>query len=58
MPACHLRPRSSIIGLSPWGPMTIKTETKNRPTLNDFIVHIDYVAQRLFSADHIGIGTE
>jgi membrane dipeptidase len=47
-----------IIGLSPWGPMTMKTGTKHRPTLDDFINHIDHVAQLLGSTDHIGIGTD
>ena len=50
--------RGGIIGLSPWGPMTMKTGTKHRPTLDDFIDHIDHTAQLLGSTDHIGIGTD
>ena len=50
--------RGGIIGLSPWGPMTMKTGTKDRPTLDDFIDHIDYTAQLLGSAEHIGISTD
>lgn len=50
--------RGGIIGLSSWGPMTMKTGTKDRPTLDDFIGHIDHTAQLLGSTDHIGIGTD
>jgi membrane dipeptidase len=50
--------RNGVIGLSPWGPMTLKTGHTSRPTLEDFMDHIDYVAQLLGSADHIGIGTD
>jgi len=50
--------RNGVIGLSPWGPMTLKTGNTSRPTLDDFIDHIDYVVQLLSSTDHIGIGTD
>ncbi|MFC2160445.1 dipeptidase [Acidobacteriota bacterium] len=50
--------KNGIIGLSPWGPMTLKTGLSQRPTLEDFIDHIDHVAQLLGSTDNIGVGTD
>ncbi len=50
--------KNGVIGLSPWGPMTLKTGLTNRPTADDFIDHIDHVAQLLGSTDYIGIGTD
>ncbi len=50
--------RKGIIGLSPWGPMVLKTGQTSRPTVDDFIDHIDHVAQLLGSTDNIGVGTD
>lgn len=50
--------KNGIIGLSPWGPMTLKTGRTERPTVADFIDHIDHVAQLLGTVDNIGIGTD
>ncbi len=50
--------KNGIIGLSPWGPMVLKTGRTQRPTLDDFIDHIDYVAQLLGSTGNIGVGTD
>jgi membrane dipeptidase len=50
--------KNGIIGLSPWGPMVMKTGQTKRPTLDDFIDHIDYVVQMLGSTDNIGVGTD
>jgi len=50
--------KKGIIGLSPWGPMTLKTGRTQRPTLDDFIDHLDHVAQLLGSTDNIGVGTD
>lgn len=50
--------RGGIIGLSPWGPMVLKKGQTTRPTVDDFIKHIDHVAQLLGSIDNIGIGTD
>jgi len=50
--------KGGVIGLSPWGPMVLKKGQTRRPTLDDFMEHIDHVAQLLGSADHIGIGTD
>jgi membrane dipeptidase len=50
--------KGGIIGLSPWGPMTLKNGQKTRPTVDDFIDHIDHVVQLLGSTDNIGVGTD
>jgi membrane dipeptidase len=50
--------KNGIIGLSPWGPMVMKTGQTNRPTVDDFIDHIDHVAQLLGSTDNLGVGTD
>jgi membrane dipeptidase len=50
--------KKGVIGLSPWGPMVMKTGQTKRPTVDDFIDHIDYVAQLLGSTDNIGVGTD
>lgn len=50
--------KSGVIGLSPWGPMVMKTGQTIRPTVDDFIDHLDHVAQLLGSTDHIGVGTD
>jgi len=50
--------KQGIIGLSPWGPMVMKTGQTTRPTVDDFIDHIDHVAQLLGTADNIGVGTD
>ena len=50
--------KGGIVGLSPWGPMVLKKGSTRRPTLEEFIEHIDYVVQLLGSADHIGIGSD
>jgi membrane dipeptidase len=38
--------------------MVMKTGRTQRPTLDDFIDHIDYVAQLLGSTGNIGVGTD
>ena len=50
--------KGGVIGLSPWGPMVLKKGATRRPRLDDFMEHVDYVAQLLGSVDNIGIGTD
>jgi membrane dipeptidase len=50
--------KGGVIGLSPWGPMTLKTGQTTRPTVDDFIDHIDHTAQLLGTVDNIGVGTD
>lgn len=50
--------RGGVIGLVSWGPLVMRPGTTHRPTLDEFIDMIDYVAQLVGSADNIGIGTD
>jgi membrane dipeptidase len=50
--------KNGVIGLAPWGPLVMKEGQTEWPTLEDFVDHIDYVAQLLGSTDNIGIGTD
>lgn len=50
--------RGGVVGLVSWGPLVMKPNTTRRPTLNDFIDHIDHVAQLAGNAEHIGMGTD
>ncbi len=50
--------RGGVIGLVSWGPLVMRPGTTHRPTLDEFIDLIDYVAQLTGSSDHIGISTD
>jgi membrane dipeptidase len=50
--------RGGVIGLAPWGPLVFKPGMTRRPTVDDFIDMIDYVADLCGNTDHIGIGTD
>jgi membrane dipeptidase len=50
--------RGGVIGLVSWGPLVMKPGTTHRPTLDEFIGHIDYVVQMTGSARHVAIGTD
>jgi membrane dipeptidase len=50
--------RGGVIGLAPWGPLLFKPGGTKRPTVDDFIEHIDYIAQLLGGVDNIGLGTD
>jgi membrane dipeptidase len=50
--------RGGVIGLVSWGPLVMKPGTTHRPTLDEFIEHIDYVVQMTGDAKHVGIGTD
>ena len=50
-----LKQNGGVIGLSPWGPLCWKKETKQRPTIDDFLDQIEYVVD-LIGIDHIGFG--
>ena len=50
--------RGGVIGLAPWGPLVLKPGQTTRPTLADFVAHVDHVAQLTGSSRHIGIGTD
>lgn len=50
--------KGGVIGLASWGPIVMRKGQNTRPTLEQFIDHIDYVAHLTGSTDHIGIGTD
>ncbi|MEQ9400114.1 MAG: membrane dipeptidase [Longimicrobiales bacterium] len=50
--------RGGVIGLVSWGPLCMRPGTTHRPTLDDYIDHMDHVAQIAGNADHIGMGTD
>ena len=50
--------RGGVIGVTPFGPFTLKPGQTTWPTLNDFIDHIDYIAQLTGSTSHIALATD
>jgi membrane dipeptidase len=50
--------RGGVIGLVNWGPLLFKQGMTTRPTVGDFLDHVDYVADLLGTTAHIGIGTD
>ena len=50
--------KGGVIGLAPWGPLVLKADQTTQPNLDDFIDHLDHVAQLTGSTDHLGIGTD
>ncbi len=52
-----LKKNGGVIGLSPWGPICWDTTKKTRPTLDEFIEHIDY-AVNMIGIGHVGFGSD
>jgi membrane dipeptidase len=50
--------RGGVIGLVTWGPLVMREDRLRQPTVDDFIDHIDHVAQMLGTTDNIGISTD
>ncbi len=50
--------RGGVIGTVNWGPLIFRDGMTSRPTVHDFLDHIDYLADLLGSTDNIGIGTD
>jgi membrane dipeptidase len=50
--------RGGVIGAVNWGPLLFHAGMTGRPTVHDFLDHIDYLAQLLGSTANIGIGTD
>jgi membrane dipeptidase len=50
--------RGGVIGLAPFGPFVLKPEQRDWPDLDDFIDHVDHVADLTGSCSHIAIGTD
>lgn len=52
-----LKQLDGVIGLSPWGPLCWKKENKQQPTLDDYLDHIDYVAN-FIGIDYVGFASD
>ena len=50
--------RGGVVGLVSWAPLVMRPGAGRRPTVDEFIDHVDHVAQVTGSADHIGISTD
>ena len=50
--------RGGVIGTVNWGPLIFKKGMTQRPTVHDYLEHIDYLAQLLGSTENIGIGSD
>ena len=50
--------RGGVIGTVNWGPLIFKVGMTERPTVQDYLEHIDYLAQLLGGTENIGIGTD
>jgi membrane dipeptidase len=50
--------KGGVIGLVAWGPLVLKRGQTEWPSVDDFVDHIDYVADLLGSTSSIGIGTD
>ena len=50
--------RGGVIGTVNWGPLIFKQGMTARPTVHDYLEHIDYLANLLGTTEHIGIGTD
>lgn len=50
--------KGGVIGTVNWGPLVFKEGMTARPTISDYLDHIDYLADLLGSTDNIGIGTD
>ncbi|NNF26448.1 MAG: twin-arginine translocation signal domain-containing protein [Gemmatimonadetes bacterium] len=49
---------NGVVGLVSWGPLCLRPDATTRPTVDDYIDHMDHVAQIAGNADHIGMGTD
>lgn len=52
-----LKKNDGVIGLSSWGPLCWGKVKKARPTLDEYVDHIDYVVD-MIGIDHVGFGCD
>jgi membrane dipeptidase len=50
--------RGGVIGLVAWGPLVMRPDRPHWPTVDEYIDHIDHVAQLLGNTNHIGVSTD
>jgi len=52
-----LKKNGGVIGLTSWGPLCWNPAKKTRPTLDEYIDHIDYVVDKI-GIDYVGFGCD
>lgn len=52
-----LAEKGGVIGISAFSPLCKKLQRKRKPTIEDYLDHIDHLVE-LVGADHIGLGTD
>lgn len=52
-----LAENGGVMGLTPWGPLTWKEETKSQPSLDDYLDHVEHVVN-LVGINHVGFGSD
>ncbi len=52
-----LAEKGGVMGITPWGPVCWKGAAKSRPSLEDYLDHIDYVVD-LVGIDHVGFASD
>jgi membrane dipeptidase len=50
--------RGGVIGTVNWGPLIFRDGMTARPTVEDYLDHVDYLADLLGTTENIGIGTD
>lgn len=50
--------KGGVVGTVNWAPLVFKRGMTQRPTVNDYLDHIDYLADLLGTTENIGIGTD
>lgn len=50
--------KGGVIGTVNWAPLVFRKGMTERPTVNDYLDHIDYLADLLGTTENIGIGTD
>ena len=49
--------KGGVIGVTPWGPLCMKKGDQNKPTIEDYLDHVDYIVE-LVGIDHVGFGSD
>lgn len=49
--------RGGVVCVCTWGPLVMRPGARTRPTLDDYLAHVDHVAS-LVGIDHVGVSTD
>jgi len=50
--------RGGVVALVSWGPLCMRPETTHRPTMEEFFILIDHIANMSGNVDHVAISTD